>query len=415
MKIESYQQLEQDTKSFNVLLKRSNNNNKSDADKFLSLPTNRIPKVLIGDVFDALKRIPDKSISVVVTSPPYWNLRDYGSDEQIGSEKTPEEYVQTMVNIGNKLIRILKDDGAYFLNIGDTYVNQNLQMIPQRVAIGMQNNGWLLRNQLIWYKPDHMPSPVKSRFKNTYEPIFFFTKNDWEKKVCFDLDAIRIPHKTKQIELNLSKREYNGKFTGNENNIGASPGGRMSITGENYITKRKINTKQSIICEYLRFWRDKNNLKNKDIVDYFGSDYTHTVGHWFRKDAGGSYPSINDWKKIKALLGFDDKYDFEMTETEDVLQQINYHPKGKNPGDLLEINTAKSNYKHFAIFPEKIPEIAIKSCCPKDGIVLDPFAGSGTTGLVAKRLNKKSILIDIQPDFSNIMKERIGKIKVEKV
>ena len=104
-----------------------------------------------------------------------------------------------------------------------------------------------------------------------------------------------------------------------------------------------------------------------------------------------------------------------MTETEDVLQQINYHPKGKNPGDLLEINTAKTNYKHFAIFPEKIPEIAIKSCCPKDGIVLDPFAGSGTTGLVAKRLNKKSILIDIQPDFSNIMKERIGKIKVEKV
>jgi DNA modification methylase len=257
-----------------------------------------------------------------------------------------------------------------------------------------------------------MPSPVKSRFKNTYEPIFFFTKNDWEKKVYFNLDAIRVPHKTKQIEMNLSKRQYNGKFNGNENNVGASPGGRMSITGENYVTKRKIISEQSIICEYLRYWRDKNNLKNKDIVKYFGSDYTHTVGHWFRKDAGGSYPSIDDWVKLKSLLRFDDKHDFEMTETEEVLQQINYHPKGKNPGDLLEINTAKSTYKHFAIFPEKIPEIAIKSCCPKEGIVLDPFAGSGTTGLVAKKLNKKSILIDIQPDFSKIMEERIGEIKV---
>jgi len=374
-------------------------------------------------VFTCIRKIPDKSISVVATSPPYWNMRDYNDENQIGREKNPQNYINKIVDVGTEILRILKDDGAYFLNIGDTYVDKNLQMIPQRVAIGMQEKGWLLRNQLIWYKPNHMPSPVKSRFKNTYEPIFFFTKNDWEKKVHFDIDSIRIPHRTQQTEINFTRNKYSGKFKGNEHNIGASPGGRISITGKRYITKRNIKTSQEKICNYLKNWRDKNNLTNQDVINYFGEDYKHTVGHWFRKDAGGSYPSIEDWKKLKELLKFDDKYDKKMTTTEKVLQTVNNHPKGKNPGDVIDadeipdffkINTAKTKHKHFAVFPEKIPEIAIKSCCPADGIVLDPFAGSGTTGLVAKKLNRKSILIDIQTEFIEIMKNRIGNIEVRK-
>ncbi len=297
-------------------------------------------------------------------------------------------------------------------------------MIPQRVAIGMQEKGWLLRNQIIWYKPDHMPSPVKSRFKNTYEPIYFFTKNDWEKKVYFNIDAIRIPHKTEQLELKLNRNNYNGKFKGNEFNIGASPGGRISVNGIKYITKRKITSSQETICDYLAFWRDKKGLTNVDIVKYFGDSYRHTVGHWFRKDAGGSYPSIEDWLKLKKLLKFDSKHDFEMTETEEVLQQINYHPNGKNPGDVIDvdmipdffkINTAKSQYRHFAVFPSRIPEIAIKCCCPQDGIVLDPFAGSGTTGMVAKELNRKSILIELQSGYLDIIQERSGNINIIRV
>ena len=398
--------------NFNVLLKRDNNLTEND-NFYIALPNNNIPYILIGDVIECIKKIPDKSINVAVTSPPYWNLRDYEVDGQIGTEDNPQEYVNKMIEVGNEILRVLKDDGAYFLNIGDTYIDKNLQMIPQRVAIGMQEKGWLLRNQLIWHKPDHMPSPVKSRFANTYEPIFFFTKNDWEKKVHFDLDAIRVPHKTSQLEFQFGKKNYNGKFKGQQNkNIGASPGGRISVNGEKYTIKRKTEIPQPIICDYLRYWRDKADLKNSDIAEYFGKSYKHTVGHWFRKDAGGSLPSIEDWKKLKELLKFDNKYDKAMIETIEVLQAVRNHPKGKNPGDLLVINTAKTNYAHFAVFPEEIPELAIKSCCPSDGIVLDPFAGSGTTGLVAKELNRKSILIELQLEFIKIMKQRCGRLEV---
>ena len=94
------------------------------------------------------------------------------------------------------------------------------------------------------------------------------------------------------------------------------------------------------------------------------------------------------------------------------LQSVESHPKGKNPGDLFIANTAKSKYKHFAVFPEEIPELAIKSCCPENEFVLDPFAGSGTTGVVANRLNRKCILIEVQKDFAKIIKERIKDIKI---
>jgi DNA modification methylase len=284
-------------------------------------------------------------------------------------------------------------------------------MIPQRIAIEMQKRGWLLRNQIIWYKPDHMPSPFKSRFTNTYEPIFLFTKNDWEKRVYFDIDSIRIPHKTSSVQMPKGEN-YNGKFNGNEKNIGASPGARMSISEPQYIKKRKIEVPQNLIADYLKDWRLKSNLKVKKIDEILG--YKHTAGHWFRKDAGGSLPSPEDWQKLKKVLKFDNKYDKEMTETEMLLQIVKNHPKGKNPGDFWQINTAKNNFAHFAVFPEEIPRTAIKSCCPQDGIVFDPFGGSGTTAKVAKELNRKSIIIEIQSKYLDIIRKRCGKIDIIK-
>lgn len=316
-------------------------------------------------------------------------------------------------------------------------------MIPQRLAAAMINDkpvylkknkpiGWLLRNQIIWYKPNHMPSPARTRFTNTYEPIFFFTRDDWEKEVYFDMDSVRIPYKSQQEENNFDlpkelneeeyrkllpvikeknrKLQYSGKFKGHEQNIGASPGGRSSITGIRYIKKRKFELPQELICNYLREWRNKNGISVKEIDNILG--YAHTAGHWFRKDAGGSLPTSEDWVKLKKILKFDDKYDKEMTEMRYVLQTIEKHPRGKNPGDLWEIKTAKlPNKPHFSVFPEELPKRAIMSCCPQDGIVLDPFAGSGTTGKVAKELNRKSILIELQSQFLKIIKERCGEIK----
>ena len=406
--------LKKSNNSFNVLLKKHYLETENNLSQYINLPKNTNPLIIIDDVFSALKKIPNRSISIVVTSPPYWNLRDYQDKNQIGNENDPQEYVDKLIAIGNEILRILKDDGAYFLNVGDTYVDKNLQMIPQKIAIGMQSNGWLLRNQIIWYKPDHMPSPVKKRFTNTYEPIFFFTKNDWEKKVYFDIDKIRIPHKTNNNQqLKLFDKKYNGKFKNQDKNIGASPGGRISVNGEKYTIKRKIDVSIAEIACFLKKHLEKKKLTISKLVKTLGEkEYQHKCSHWFRKDAGASYPSINDWWKLKKILQFEDRYDKQMTTEYKELQVVKNHPNGKNPGDLFVCNTAKSHYKHFAMFPKEIPELAILSCCPDDGIVLDPFAGSGTTGIVAKQLNKKSILIDIQNNFIEIMKDRIGEVQI---
>ncbi len=404
--------VKQQKNSFNFLLQRSKNSDSFIKNQFIHLPETTTPLLIIGDILSVLKKIPSESISVVVTSPPYWNLRDYYNENQIGNENNPNDYIHKMVLIGNEILRILKKDGAYFLNIGDSYVNQNLQMIPQKIAIKMQENGWLIRNQLIWYKPNHMPSPVKSRFSNSYEMIYFFSKNDWERRVHFNLDAIRVPHKS-NFKEQKPNRNNNSKFLNETKNLGASPAARLSTSNKKYTIKRKITASQEEISDYLDEKLKQKRYKISDLVAIMGKEqYKHKVGHWFRKDAGGSYPSKQDWIRLKKILELGDRYDKQMTMEYKEIQSVKQHPKGKNPGDLFNSNTAKSKYKHFAVFPESIPEIAIKSCCEENGIVLDPFAGSGTTGSVAKRLNRRSILIDIQENFIPIIKEKIGNIDI---
>jgi site-specific DNA-methyltransferase (adenine-specific) len=150
---------------------RNNKNNKNNKNKDV---------ILYGDVFSCLDFIEDKSIDVVITSPPYYKQRDYGFDGQIGQEKTPEEYIGKLLKIFLKIKDKLKDEGIFFLNIGDKYLSRygksHLLQIPYRLAYHMQKAGWYLEDILIWYKPNHMPSSVKDRFSNTYEPILVFSK-----------------------------------------------------------------------------------------------------------------------------------------------------------------------------------------------------------------------------------------------
>ncbi len=418
-------------RSFVETIKKSKTPKEKKDNKFINLPTNNEPLILIGDVIKKLKEIPSESISCVVTSPPYWNLRDYEDPNQIGQEKTPEGYINKMTEVCNALRRVLKRDGSFFLNIGDTYFDRDLQLIPHRLALELQKNGWKLRNQIIWYKPNHMPSSIKNRFGNTWEPIFFFIRSDCKKKYYFDLDSIRIPHKSngdvskrnnlpKYISektyqryyshLTPKKRnDYNGKFNGQEKNLGASPGARQSVNDIFYSRQRKYEVDSFEICNYLKEWKKKSGLSTKYFDKYFG--YKDTAGHWFRTDESGrSLPNPEEWLELKKILRFDNKYDKVMTATHYVLQTVDYHPKGKNPGDMWAMNTDKLKEAHFAIFPKELPERIIKACCPKDGIVLDPFAGSGTTGVIAKELNRKSIMIDINPDYKKIMEKRLKSV-----
>lgn len=213
-----------------------------------------IPLILIGDVLDCLKVIPQATINTAITSPPYWQQRDYEVENQIGVEKTPEEYVNKLADVSDTLYDVLKDDGSFFLNIGDKYDNKkNLQLIPSRVAIEMQNRGWVLRNFISWYKPNHMPESVTDRFSRTWEPVFFFffvkeSGSYLPPDYYFDIDSVRISHKDETEEelllpfivseeeypkyekkLEEMKRKYSGKFKGHEKNKGASPGGKDVI------------------------------------------------------------------------------------------------------------------------------------------------------------------------------------------
>jgi len=427
-----------------------------DKSGFIRLPKDTTPIILVGDVLTRLKNIPNKSINVIVTSPPYWGQRDYGIEGQIGNEQTPEEYIKKMLEVSDELKRVLSDNGSYFLNIGDKYKEKNLQMIPFKLAIEMQRKGWAIRNVIIWRKTNAMPSSIKDRFSNIYEPIFFFVKKPegyLTPDYYFDLDSIRVSHKTicdnynkkflqktlfkkndfiknPELPLTLSVSEYEklkNKINGNENNysgkfkntnkinMGASPGARLSVKGEFYSRQRKHKIDNNLELEIIKFIKEhkkKRGISTAEIDKIFG--YKDTAGHWFRTDRGGRcLPKPKDWFKLKEILGIkEEKYDKIMTEEHYVLQTVKAHELGKNPGDVWDFATGKLMDAHFAIFPEELPKRVILSCCPKDGIVLDPFVGSGTTLKVAKELNRKSIGIELQKNFLKIIEKRCGMIKV---
>ncbi|MCP1359300.1 DNA-methyltransferase [Aneurinibacillus migulanus] len=191
----------------------------------------------VGNAFDIIKRIKNNSIDGVITSPPYYNVRNYGHPDQLGLEKHPQEYIDKLVSFFDEVYRVLKDTGIVFLNLGDVYggnrsgnvpthtrnkkghvkrrmegiketlwvQDKQLMMIPARLAIALQDRGWILRNKIIWVKPNAMPSSVQDRLSNTYEEVFVLVKN---KKYYFDLDAIRIPYKRTDI------KEGNHRFGG---------------------------------------------------------------------------------------------------------------------------------------------------------------------------------------------------------
>jgi site-specific DNA-methyltransferase (adenine-specific) len=137
--------------------------------------------ILHGDVYACLDQLEDNSIAVAITSPPYWKQRDYGFEGQIGQENNPEEYIGRLVVVFNKLRQKMRDDGVFFLNVGDKYLNRygksHLLQIPYRLAYHMIKDGWYLEDVIIWFKPNHMPSSEKDRFTNTYEPVLVFAKN----------------------------------------------------------------------------------------------------------------------------------------------------------------------------------------------------------------------------------------------
>ena len=299
-----------------------------------------------GNNIDVLKQMESESVDCVVTSPPYWGLRDYGTSDQLGLEPTPEEYVTNLVKVFQEVHRVLKPSGTVWLNLGDSYYNyrpggtsqakqsvaknngavvnhsgkrnniieglkeKDLVGIPWRVAFALQADGWYLRSDIIWQKPNPMPESVKDRPTKSHEYIFLLTKS---KKYYYDADAIKEP--------TVSQDKYK---------------------------------------------RDRDN-----------PDYKFNNTHGRTKMSG-----------LK-----DNKY------------------TRRNKRDVWSINTKPYKEAHFAVFPEEIPMNCIKAGSPKDGVVLDPFVGSGTTLKVARQLGRKAIGIDINTEYLDLCIKRCNEIQ----
>ena len=366
-------------------------------------------RLLQGDCLELMRKMPDKSIDMVITSPPYFGLRDYGNEKEIGKELTYKEYLQNLIAIFNEVYRILKDSGSCWININDVYAQNNKEIkkqsllcIPDRLKIAMVEAGYICRNEIIWHKPNAMPSSAKTRFNNDYEKLYFFTKNnDYYFKTQYEPLKSKLPkahRKTKRAEIS--------KYT-DERQEASVRAGMNKKRGEKLIALRKNLPEQLKFVEFMRSSTTINLIvENTDIKKT-------TIEHWFRKDKSGfAYPSVEDWNKIKWLIDdWSDEFkqiDKQLTdityETDDILKNVN---NKRNKRAVWSINTKPFKGYHYAPYPEELIVTPILACCPENGTVLDPFMGSGTTGVVCEKYNRNFIGMELNENYFNIAKERI--------
>lgn len=272
--------------------------------------------IINGDAGSALASLPDGYARAIITSPPYYSQRDYGADGQVGHEATPLDYVQRLVRILREARRVLTDDGTMWLNLGDKYDRGRLLGLPWRVALALVDDGWSLRSDVIWHKPNAMPHSAKSRPTHDHEYLFLFSKSDGYH---YDADAIREPHVT---------FSENSKMRGGRNHFGKNGG-----TPE--AGKNKGNT----------------NLHD---------------GRWDQA----------------------------------------FHPKGRNKRTVWSVSLGKFRGAHFAVFPEKLIEPCVKASTVKQDIVLDPFFGAGTTGIVALNNGRRFVGIEINSEYCELASAR---------
>lgn len=374
-----------------------------------------------GDATTALKKVPDGSINTCLTSPPYWSVRDYEADDQIGLEDSVDEYVARIVAVFRQVRRTLTDDGTAWLNIGDCYINgarttgpkwqrnKQLALVPFRVAIALENDGWLVRNTVVWHKPNAMPSSAADRLTNTWEPVFLLAKHD---RYYFDLDAIRVPHKT---EDHIERRRAldgtaDGKAKGQEElrRWLNSPRHRATIDGLKEVRRRPNAPLATELAAYLRAAAECKGVSVKAVAQALNQPFER-VRHYFRVDeVGARRPPEETWSILKTLLDLDDRYDEAMAvEVGDNV--FRNHPNGRNPGDMqpFSLTGSASDAKgHFAVMPPNLATWCLRASLPSGGVCLDPFFGVGTTGSVALALGGRTVGVDVREDYLRFAAER---------
>ncbi len=330
------------------------------------------PLFISGNAVDILKSIPNNSIDCTITSPPYWNKRQYANGG-IGLESNFQDYIDNLMEVFQEVFRVTKTTGSFWLNIGDAYLKKSLLNIPARIAIRLTDNGWILRNTIIWNKVKGGLDNSNDRLRNIYEPFFHFVKE--EKGYYYNLDLVRnAPHKTKVV---------NGAVVS-----------ATGVTGVRY--KRKIELSTELSEEQKQnALRDLNGILD-EVKQGHVSDFRMVI-----KGAQRTTHSDSEVVSGRAKELHDKGYYF-----------LKYNPKGSKPSDVWDIlpEDTQNRKSHFAPFPEDLCRTPIALTCPQKGIVLDPFAGTGTTNYVAYSNGRKSIGIDLADSYLNIAKSRCDKV-----
>ncbi len=372
--------------------------------------------LLLGDIHEAMAKLPSGSVDTSLTSPPYWGTRDYEHPDQMGLEPELDQYIANLVGVYRELRRVLVDEGVAWLNVGDCYFhgagaiggkpppsgwkrNKQLCLVPFRLAIALQEDGWWVRNAVAWHKPNAMPASVRDRLTATWEPLFLLAKSE---HYYFNLDAVRIPHQSDDaVERKRAERgEANGKAKGKDDlrRWLNSPRHRVTIDGLREVRRRPNAPDCVELAAYLRAAAKRKGVDIYWVAGQLGLPYERTR-HYFRTDRIGSrLPPEEIWEQLKTLLDLGTEFDDAM-EVEVGDNVFRNHPKGKNPGDLVSFSLSGASQDHFATMPMKLAEWALKASLPSGGTCLDPFMGTGTTGIAAIRLGGRFVGVDVREDF----------------
>ncbi len=324
--------------------------------------TSLLPLLLRGDALHVLREIPSESVDCAMTSPPYWGKREYANGG-IGLEVDYRKFVQSLADIFHELKRVLKNEGSFWLNIGDTYENKGLLGIPWRVAFELTDRqGWILRNSVIWNKVKSGMDNTKDRLGNVHENIFHFVKRP--RGYYYDADAIRSKRREAKV--------VNGAVVS-----------ATGVSGVRY--KRQLELSTSL--------NEHEKSKAFESLESILGDVAAGKISDFRMIIRGQQRATHSDKenvsgRAKELR--DRGFYF-----------LKYHPNGSKPTDVWDIIPEDSQRReaHFAPYPADLCRIPILATCPLGGIVLDPFCGTGTTLFAARNLGRRSIGIDLSDDY----------------
>ncbi len=342
--------------------------NRLTLDQFLADSALR-PLFINGDAVEVLRTFPAESIDCCMTSPPYWGHRQYAA-EGIGLEVSWEAYVDSLLEIFGELKRVLKPEGSFWLNLGDSYQNKQLVGIPWRVAFALSDRqGWILRNDVIWNKVKGGPDNAKDKLGNVHEHLFHFVKRP--QGYFYDVSAIRANPKKAKI--------VNGAVVS-----------ATGVTGVRYRRQIELSTALSMEEKRAAFLALEHILA--EVREGKIADFRMII-------RGQQRTTHSDSEHVSGRAR-------ELVERGYYF--LKYHPEGSKPRDVWDIlpEDTQNRETHFASYPEDLCKIPILATCPSGGIVLDPFCGTGTTMLVALKLSRRSIGVDLSSEYLDIAEGR---------